>query len=408
MPSVTRSDISAVGTPLHASRRQTIGPLITLALLVAIGSVLYEACQVWRLNRQVQILQQEKGRSAETIRQLEQERDKAVRRLAASSAGCTLRLPAPTMQAISQPDLLPVEGISSTNLYARFKDRSAKLTAEQVEAYLKANGRQAASLLAAYRTSGNAMLLTEAIQNYPGDPNVAFEAAFAKDLSPEQRRQRLNAFVQADPGNALPNYLLASDYFKAGQTDLAVEELLAASGKQHFRDFTLDRMQDNEEAYLAAGYSPAEAKLVASGQVTLPQLSALKQLGLKMVELSNSYRNAGDETSAQTLLQMTVRLGQNYDGQSVAAISHLVGLTIERNALSAMDPDSPYDNSGVTVKDQLNRITQEKSAISTLFKQNQLLLETMSDQDWISYVDRNKSFGEEAALQWAIRKLSQK
>ena len=104
------------------------------------------------------------------------------------------------------------------------------MTAGQVEAYLKANGRKASSLLAAYRTSGDPALLKEAMEKYPNDPQVAFEAAFDKDLSPEQQRQWLNTFKQAAPDNALANYLSARDYFKAGQMDQAVQELAAASG----------------------------------------------------------------------------------------------------------------------------------------------------------------------------------
>jgi hypothetical protein len=29
----------------------------------------------------------------------------------------------------------------------------------------------------------------------------------------------------------------------------------------------------------------------------------------------------------------------------------------------------------------------------------------MSEQDWISYLDRDKSFGEEAAMRWAVGKF---
>src|SRR5438309_7082169 len=111
---------------------------------------------------------------------------------------------------------------------------------------------------------------------YPNDPQVAFEAVFKKDASPEERHQWLEALKKADTGNSLPNYLLALDYFKSGQIDQAVQELVAVSGKQQFQDYTLDRMQDDEEAYLAAGYSVAEARTIP---VSLPQLRQVKDLG---------------------------------------------------------------------------------------------------------------------------------
>jgi hypothetical protein len=96
----------------------------------------------------------------------------------------------------------------------------------------------------------------------------------------------LNTFQQVTPDNPLANYLPARDYFKAGHTEQAVQELTAASGKPQFQDYTLDPRQDDEEAYLAAGYSPGAAKMITSGQVGLPRLSELKQLGLQMAELS--------------------------------------------------------------------------------------------------------------------------
>jgi hypothetical protein len=310
------------------------------------------------------------------------------------------------MQVTAQPDASSTETWPSTNLFARFKDNPPQLTAEQVEAYLKANGRKATTLLSAYRTSGDASLLREAMEKFPNDPQVAFEAVFAKGSSAEQRRQWLNAFVQNAPDNPLANYLSARDYLKAGQTEQAIQELTAASGKQRFDDYTLSRRQDDEEAYLAAGYSAMEAKMLGSGQL-LPHLSELKQLGLQMVELSNSYRNAGDNASAQAVLQMAVNLGQGYSAGD-CAISHLVGLAIERNALSAMDPNSPYASSGGTVQDQLNALIQQKTAISSLFKENESVLERMSEQDWIIYLDRDKLFGEEAARRWALGKYGQK
>jgi len=164
---------------------------------------------------------------------------------ALKAEGGVKRVPAPRLPAPAIPTTAstaaPVENLQFTNLYARFKDKQPQLTAEQVEPYLKANRRSAASLLAAYRTTGDAAMLAEAMQTYPNEPQVAFEAAFKKDASFEERHQWLEALKKSDPGNSLPNYLSALDYFKSGQADQAVQELIAASGKQQFQDYTLDR-----------------------------------------------------------------------------------------------------------------------------------------------------------------------
>lgn len=367
--------------------------------MAAVAGAIYEGRQAARDR-------QEAHRLAQQIEQLQKERNETLKRLE-SAIRRTPSLPAPQAIAIGQSPGELAETRPSTNLWARFKDKLPKLSTEQVESYLRAYGRQAANLLAAYRTSGDAAFLKEAMEKYPGDAQVAFEGIFAKDLTAEQRRQWLTAFEQSAPDNPLANYLSAHDYLKAGQTDRAIQELVAASGKPRFQDYTFDRWQDDEEAYLAAGYSIAEAKVLGSSQVEFPQLAELKQLGVQMRDLADSYRKAGDNASAQSLLEMAAGLGKSYSAGD-CAISHLVGLAIERIALSAMDPNSPYGDSGRTVRERLDLLAQQKTELATLFKENESLLQTMSDQDWISYMDRNKRFGEEAALRWAVSKYRQK
>jgi hypothetical protein len=372
--------------------------LLKVILCTAVITAVYEGQRAHRQGQQIRSL-------AAQVQQLQKERDEALKRLADASARPTPHLPAPPLQVTAQSEAASMENLPATNLFSKLKD-PPQLTAEQVEAYLKANGRKASTLLAAYRTSRDAALLKEAMEKFPNDPEVAFEAVFAKGLSAEQRRQWLNAFEQNAPDNALASYLSAREYFKAGQTDQAVQRLTAASGKHRFDDYTLSRRQHDEEAYLEAGYSVAEAKMIGSSQLLLPQLSELKQLGLQMVDLSNSYRGAGDNASAQAVLQMALSLGQGYSA-SDCAISHLVGMVIERNALNAMDPNGPYGSSGRTIQEQINLINQQKVEISSMFRENEYLFERLSEHDWIIYLDRDKAFGEEAAMRWLVNRYGQ-
>jgi hypothetical protein len=383
--------------------------LITATIVAAVGTGIYEAHQSSRLRDQVRTLQQQQAPLAEQVQQLQRERDDALKRLAAASAKPALRLPAPPMQ-VTTPPAVPLEELRPANLLNRIKD-GAQLSAKQVEPYLKAHGRNAASLLAAYRTTGDRALLAEAMQKYPNDPQVALEAASREDASPEARRQWLEAFKQSAPDNALPNYLLARDYFKAGQTDQAVQELIAAYSKPQIQDYFVDRMSDNEEAYLAAGYSAAEAKALGPEQLPLmPDRGDLRQLAYDMVDLANSYRRAGDATSGQAALQMAAQLGRRYEsgGPGQPTIDQMVGFKIETLALGTMDPNSPYGDNGQTVRDRLNQAAQQYAALQKLVGQSEPFRQTMSDQDWIGYTDRLKTFGEEAALRWIYSKYGQK
>ena len=378
---------------------------ITASLAVLAGTGIYEAHRAAQLRAQNQTLQQQSSSLSEQVQQLQQERDDALKRYRVLSTQPAPRLPAPPIQVAAPP----AEEAPTTNLYARMKNTPPRLTSEQVESYLKANGRGAATLLAAFRTSGDPALLKEAMEKYPNDPQVAFEAVFSKQLSPAQQRQWLETFKKSAPDNALANYLSALNYFNSGQIDEGVKELSAASGKQLY-DYTLRRVQDDEEAYLGAGYSLVDAKAVATSQLLLPQLKPLKQLSLDMMDLANAYRQAGDESSAQGVLQMAATLGGRYSDSTPgeAEVSQLVGMYIEHHALEAMNPNSPYGDSGQTVQQRFDQLTQAHTALTTLSQQAAPLLPTLSDQDWMMYKDRWIMFGEENALRWVVGKYGQK
>ena len=338
------------------------------------------------------------------------------------------RLPAPRMAATAPAAEPSLDDSRPTNLIARLLsgDDSFKLSSQQVEPYLQANRRSAESLLAAFRTTEDPAFLREAMEKYPNDPRVNFAACFAAmqlpELPPEERRQRLEAFKQSAPDNALANYLSAREHFRSGQTDQAVQELVAASGKSKFQEYSGDFVQNAEEAYRAAGYSEAEAKTIAACSLPLPQLAHLKRLGQDVAELATLYRQAGDEASAQAALQMGLNLAQRVGEPSGNhfVISDLVGLKLERQVLESIDPASPYDNAGHTVKDRLDELNQHDEKIKRLREfgepapgdargQRQDVLvtlsESLSDRDLISFFDRVKVSGEWEALRWALNKL---
>jgi RNA polymerase sigma factor (sigma-70 family) len=351
-----------------------------------------------KLRAENEVLQSE-------IAQLRSERASIAQR--SSPVRGTLHLPAPRVQVAAPASESATDGLPTAPLYTRlWKDgKDIKLTADQVQAYLSANGRTAATLVAAFRATDDPKLLREALQNYPNDPRVNFAAAVNKDFSPEERRQWLDALKQSAPNNALANYLSARAYFSSGQNDQAVGELIAASGKPELKDYSLEFVQNAEEAFLAAGYSVAEAKTISTTGLPLPQLGAIRELGADMVNLANSYRQAGDEASAQATLQMAANLGQGYRAASAEQmVSQFVGFTVEKQALQAMDPTSPYGDNGQTVQGRIDQITQQRAELGELTQQVSPILERMPDQDWISFNDRLVMFGEEAAMRWLAGK----
>ena len=301
------------------------------------------------------------------------------------------------------PSLPPVAKASTNNIRARLIADPLKPTASQLDDYLTKNHRDASSLLAAFRVSKDPALLAEAMKNFPNDPHVDFEAAFKSDATPEERRQWLSAFEKSAPDNSLANYLSAADYFKSGQNDLAMQEMATASGKQGFQDYSMDRLMDDREAYLDAGYSSAESEVSSTTQLLLPQLSQIKDLATAMVQQAMVYQQSGDSDSATAMLQMANELGARYAtaNPAEAEVSQLVGMAVERMALGSMDPNSPYGD-GQTVQDAINQLTQERTTLDSLNAEAEPILENISDQDYLTYKDRWMAFGEEAALRWLI------
>lgn len=312
------------------------------------------------------------------------------------------RLPAPRVPVVATAAEAPGENSRPTNFMAGLmlaNGEGPKLTVAQLDRYLDQSHRSAESLLAAFRATGDRSLLQEAIEKFPKDPHVNFTAALASQ-SPEERRQHLDALKQSASDNALVNYLSAQEYFKTGQTDKAVEELLAAAGKSRFQDYSGEFIQNAEEAYRAAGYSEAHAKAVAGFSLELPQLAQLKQLSQNLGELANLYRQGGDQQSAHAAQQLGLELGQRLlDGLigQKTTIHEAVGLSIQRLILEGMDPAAPYDSAGHTVKDRLAEVTQQRESIKFLNDPETSLLPQLSEPDLISFFDRLKVSGEREA-----------
>jgi RNA polymerase sigma factor (sigma-70 family) len=384
----TTATATAIKTIAMTTLQKT---LVTATIVGAVGTGVYEARRAAHLKHEVQALQQQLVTAARPPRP-------------------PPRLPAPRLAAAPSTEMPAVEQPFTNLLALLMHSDPPKLSRAQVEPFLQANRRSAASLLAAFRTTGDAALLQEAVEKHPTSGPVNFSAIF-ESQTPEERRLRLDLFKQAAPENALANYLSAQEYLKSGQTDAAVKELADAQGKTGFQDYTQEFAQNMEESYRAAGFSQVEAKVRAAFWVPLPHLAELKGLAQNLTGLAGLYRQGGDEPSAQSVLQMGVSLGRRLDepyGQ-YSLLQDLFGITIENIALKGLPPDSLYDESGRTVQARLDELAGRKDEIKRLNDpvyhdtgERGSILENLSEQDLITYFDRLKVFGELDAIRWAV------
>ncbi|MBE0540573.1 MAG: hypothetical protein IH623_04220 [Verrucomicrobia bacterium] len=305
-----------------------------------------------------------------------------------------------------------IETQATTNWLARMQAGDfPSLSSEEAEAYVAASKRSAESLLAAYRASTDRTFLREALEKFPDDPKVNFAGycdAFRNGASytTEERRALLDRLTKSAPENSLGNFLAAYDYFNKGESDKALEQIRNAATKSSLNDYSLEFIQNAEEAYRNAGYSEADAKAIATSTLILPHLSQLKQAGVGLLDLAGRYQQSGDDVQAQEALQLALHLADMLqDGsQHKAIINQLVGISIESKVLNTLDPNHAYDNSGRTVQQRIDELAQNRKNLNANVGPMENLLPIMTPADQSAYFDRMKLFGEEAAMTWAVGK----
>ena len=380
--------------------------LIAAAVAAALGTGIYQARQTLHRRGHVQTVQLQQLMTAQSESPLPSVPDVSPNKqpVGPSRPRPTTR----TLQAARSRNAA-ARGFTSTELFALLTNKASRLTIAQVEPYLNARERNASSLLAAFRTTGDRALLAEAMQKYPGDPHVGFETATRADATAAERRAGLDAFKQAAPDDSLANYLSALDYFKTGRKVEAVQELNAAATKPLLQDYTVDRIRSDEEVYLTAGYPPGEAKMIANMFLPEAQLVQLRELGQNLVELASSYEAAGDQSSRDVALQMALNLGRRFDDPAAGETMRwqLIGIRVEHAALAAMDPGSPVPGTGQLVQDRLSQLAGQMESIQALTRQADPIWKTLSDQDWTEYHNQIAASGEEAAVRWLVSNYGQ-
>ena len=299
----------------------------------------------------------------------------------------------PLPQAKTTPTTAP--GIVEGPLSQLFKENGKllKLSPAQLTAYLSKNKRSAESLLAATRLTGDIAFLREAAQRYPNDPAVQTEVALRSEGAAERRRA-IDAMKVLDPHNALGDHLSALDHFRNGRMEEAYNDLIAAAGKTQFDDHALQAHQSAEEAYLAAGFSPLQAKAAAMRGLQRLQIEPMSDLSIQLANLQQGYTALNDDASAESVRQMGEALGHQMQGGARCLIDELAGLGVETKFL-------PSSDSGARLSD----IQQRVNAIGNLSRfQWQALTKGADNAELTLYLDRVKLYGEAAAVEWLMQR----
>jgi hypothetical protein len=287
-----------------------------------------------------------------------------------------------------------------------------KISHDQAEEWLARHGRDATSLLAAFRAMNDTNYLNEAMAAFPNDPRVELAVLSRHQFSAE-RRKWLDLLKKSSPNNSLANYLSAQHYFENGQTAEAVQELLSANGKSQFDNFETESRLDAEAMYLSSGKSAIEsagASLADISDEATTEMANLKSLANSVRDLEKQYLDSNDADSAANLAQLGMTLAnQLSSGDSGKYIlNQLVGIADADVVLSKLDRNAAYDFLGGQTPDQVMRKLKEQR---DMIHQSQRSFDTaylkLTPDEINRYVERTKIFGELDAMKWVIQQHPQ-
>lgn len=317
------------------------------------------------------------------------------------------RLPAPRGTTVpAGPDEAAValpEGLSILQLAEGH--RAPEIANQQIEKYLRENKRNADSLLAAARLTGNLAYLQEALKAFPHDRRVLLDTLLLNPtMTDAERRQAIEAFRAAVPNNALGSYLSAQDHFEQGKVDAAIRDLWDSLNQSELTSFRMETWQNMTEAYLSAGFSPVSAAAYAMYSMNLPEMPLLMKLSQSMGRLQNQYLQAGDAQSAQAMAEIGLLVGQQVqESMGNWVIDELIGMRIERHFLSTQDPQAVLEPGPQIVAERLAELDHKKRWIDEI-ETHFSLLDSLPESEKQSFYWRTHLNGEVAAWQWLIAK----
>jgi len=269
----------------------------------------------------------------------------------------------------------------------------------QAEAMIRRRGETALSLIAMARLTGDTAWLRRAAEANPDDPRVRL-ALFHAAEDPAERAAALAAYRAADPGNALGGYLAAWEAGRSGDAAGLAAALVDASFAEGLRRDELAIVLEADAMLRASGMGDKEAFTQAMGSMKASDAMALAGLGRNLGELQRLFVELGDWDEADFLLEESLVLGASLR-QGGMAIDNLVGVSIERQLLGALDPQTVVGWDGERAGERLAALQRDWA--NGIGMESDEIAEAMDRLDadgWAEYRRRLAEEGERAALRW--------
>jgi hypothetical protein len=275
--------------------------------------------------------------------------------------------------------------------------KAPPLTAEQIRAFVEKHGRNASSLLAAWRLGGGDDWLEEAASRFPDDPQVALAKISMARPAGAGAEIWVERLKRNDPENATGWCYEALGRLQGGDAESARAALAQAAGCRRLDGYLKESQRTVAEAYRSAGYEGIEAELYSCTQESTPLAGVAREMQHKM--LSSPAMQYDDGLIHDLLAFSKLVRGST---ETPLFITHVVAMGMEETLLTAVGTHEMIPGTNKLVLERLGEIDREKATLGDLRQKAYPALLAADQSELKQYLRRRMIEGDVAATQWLI------
>lgn len=189
--------------------------------------------------------------------------------------------------------------------------------------------------------------LMTVVSEMPDEPYLRLKLAGAlrnQAGREEEAQGQLEALGQLDPDNALVDYLEALRLLRLGDIEGALTALGRAKEKESAKAYALEGARFREQALIARGVDPTDARLLAAMTAGQNEYIELTGLADEFLEFGRLFESEGDYDTARKIFEAVTNMGGQISGTALFSLEQLAGFDIQRAGLDELEElDSVQD-----------------------------------------------------------------
>ena len=315
--------------------------------------------------------------------------------------------PSPTMEEVDTPDIdrATLRDIVETQQLAAQANSDAqkqieewaRLPEDTARSVALAAGSSPGAIIAAAQSLGHSerelYLVTAAGQmnEHPGARMALAQTYYVQPERIDAAFEEVDKLYELDPQNALPYYIEAKLRLDAGDVEGALALLEQAAQLDMATAYGLDSAQFQEEALLAAGWTPKTAQLLSALTAGSEEYDFLYGLGVDLLDYGQKFAQADDFYAAEQVFESVMRLGHQLNEGAAFVPELMAALDIERSAVEMLGEIYAALGSGQGLQalaDEAGRLMQSLGYVNEFTQSLQGLFAVEDDPEfWVTVSD---------------------